>query len=685
MTDQMAVTDLKGIGAKTAALFSKLEIHTIRDLIVYYPRTYLTYPDPVTVKSAGSGEMTAIRGCIASVSGVRYFNRKSFFEVVVTDPEGERFTLSIFNQPYLKKSFVPGTFAVFYGRAVRKGRGMMLEQPKKYTPAEYEALQKELHSVYPLTKGLSGNTISKAVLQALEAFPMADCFSPEFLAEHNLLSRQEALRTVHFPDSPEHLREARRRLSFEEFFFFLLIMHRSKALIQNEPNAFPMIEVAHCDRLLERLPFTLTAGQKKAWKEIRSDLTGPNCMNRLIQGDVGSGKTIIAFLALLMCAANGYQGALMAPTEVLAAQHMESLQRMIETYDLPLKPVLLLGSMTAAAKREAYELVKSGEANVIIGTHALIQAKVEYKSLGLVITDEQHRFGVRQRQTLAQKGGQPHILVMSATPIPRTLAMVLYGDLKTSVIRELPAERLPIKNCVVGTGYRPSAYAFMEKQIVAGRQVYIICPQVESGEDESLTDVVSYAEELKNTFPDTVRIEYLHGRMTPAVKNGIMDRFSKGDIDLLVSTTVIEVGINVPNATVMMVENAERFGLAQLHQLRGRVGRGKEQSYCIFLSSKEDEKTMKRLEILNSTNDGFEIASKDLQLRGPGELFGVRQSGEFAFEIADVFADAQELSEASDAVEALLKADPALVKESSAAILAEAGSYGKYHLDLQTL
>ncbi|MCR4896935.1 MAG: ATP-dependent DNA helicase RecG [Lachnospiraceae bacterium] len=681
----MAITDLKGIGAKTAALFSKLGIQTIRDLIVYYPRTYLTYPEPVTVRGAGTGVMVAIRGNIASVSGVRYFNRKSFFEVVVADPEGERFTLSIFNQPYLKKAFVSGTFAVFYGRAVRKGKGLMLEQPKKYTPAEYEALQRELHSVYPLTKGLSGNTVSKAVLQALEAFPVADCFDPEFRSEHRLISRQEALRTVHFPDSEEHLREARRRLSFEEFFFFLLIMHRSKALIQNEPNAFPMIEVAHCDRLMERLPFALTAGQKKAWKEIRSDLTGPNCMNRLIQGDVGSGKTIIAFLALLMCAVNGYQGALMAPTEVLAAQHMESLQRMIETYDLPLKPVLLLGSMTAVAKREANQLIASGEANVIIGTHALIQTKVEYSSLGLVITDEQHRFGVRQRQTLAQKGGQPHILVMSATPIPRTLAMVLYGDLKTSVIRELPAERLPIKNCVVGTGYRPSAYAFMEKQIAAGRQVYIICPQVESGEDESLTDVVSYAEELKSTFPATVRIEYLHGRMTPAVKNSIMDRFSKGDIDLLVSTTVIEVGINVPNATVMMVENAERFGLAQLHQLRGRVGRGKEQSYCIFLSAKEDEKTMKRLEILNTTNDGFEIASKDLQLRGPGELFGVRQSGEFAFEIADVFADAQELSEASDAVEALLTADPLLKMESSAAILAEAGAYGKYHLDLQTL
>ncbi len=386
-------------------------------------------------------------------------------------------------------------------------------------------------------------------------------------------------------------------------------------------------------------------------------------MNRLVQGDVGSGKTIVAVLALLMTAANGYQGALMAPTEVLAMQHFETIQGYVKKYGLIFRPVLLVGSMTAREKREVYGAIADGQANLIIGTHALIQEKVQYRSLGLVVTDEQHRFGVRQRELLAQKGENPHILVMSATPIPRTLAIILYGDLHLSVIDELPADRLPIKNCVVNISYRPTAYRFIAGQVAQGRQVYVICPQVEGDDAEGglpLENVADYAEKLRAALPASVQVACLHGRMRPGDKSRVMNQFADHSIDVLVSTTVIEVGINVPNATVMMVENAERFGLAQLHQLRGRVGRGEHQSYCIFVSADEKPESMERLEILNKSNDGFHIASEDLKLRGPGELFGIRQSGEFSFRVGDIYADAGLLKQASEAVDRLLAEDPEL-------------------------
>ena len=374
-------------------------------------------------------------------------------------------------------------------------------------------------------------------------------------------------------------------------------------------------------------------------------------MSRLVQGDVGSGKTIVAFWALLLCVTNGYQGALMAPTEVLARQHYEEILRLTKEQNLPFVPVFLSGSQTAAAKREVYRRIEDGSANLVIGTHAVIQDKVHFKKLALVVTDEQHRFGVRQRETLKEKGNHPHVLVMSATPIPRTLAIILYGDLQVSVIDELPGGRIPIKNCVVGEEYRPKAYAFMEKQIAEGRQVYCICPMVEEGETTDLENVTDYTEKLRAYFPESVRIARLHGKMKPAEKNRIMEEFAAGNIDILVSTTVIEVGINVPNATVMMVENAERFGLAQLHQLRGRVGRGGFQSYCIFLNTGNSDATRKRLDILNHSNDGFYIANEDLKMRGPGELTGIRQSGAFRFRLGDIYEDADVLKQAAVCVD----------------------------------
>ena len=416
-------------------------------------------------------------------------------------------------------------------------------------------------------------------------------------------------------------------------------------------------------RFQEALPYRLTGAQERTLREVFDDLSGGLVMNRLIQGDVGSGKTIIAVLALLMAACNGYQGALMAPTEVLAKQHFESITQLFETYKIEKKPVLVTGSMTAKEKRLAYEQIERHEADIVIGTHALIQEKVHYDNLALVITDEQHRFGVGQRELLSSKGGDPHVLVMSATPIPRTLAIILYGDLDISVIDELPQGRQPIKNCVVNTGYRPKAYSFIARQVEEGRQAYVICPMVEESEMIEAENVLDYAKKLRKELPASVTVEYLHGKMKGREKNRIMERFAAGEIQVLVSTTVIEVGVNVPNATVMMIENAERFGLAQLHQLRGRVGRGSSQSYCIMVNCSDEEGTLERLDILNRSNDGFYIASEDLKLRGPGDIFGMRQSGDMEFKLADIFTDANILKSVSEEVNRLLDGDPELEEE----------------------
>ena len=389
-------------------------------------------------------------------------------------------------------------------------------------------------------------------------------------------------------------------------------------------------------------------------------MSGQALMSRLVQGDVGSGKTIIAFLAMILSCENGYQSALMVPTEVLAKQHYESFMRLLKQQGLDFCTVLLTGSNTAKEKREIYAKIASGEAQIIIGTHALIQEKVIYKNLSLVITDEQHRFGVKQRESLAERGNPPNVLVMSATPIPRTLAIILYGDLDISVIDELPAKRLPIKNCVVDISYRPKAYSFIQKQVQEGRQVYIICPMVEESEGLDAENVLDYTAKIKSVFPSDIQIEYLHGKMKASEKNQIMERFAANKIQILVSTTVVEVGVNVPNATVMMVENAERFGLAQLHQLRGRVGRGEHQSYCIFVQGNKEDTTSKRLEILNKSNDGFYIAGEDLKLRGPGDLFGIRQSGVMEFRIGDIYNDSSILKSASEAASEILSLDPDL-------------------------
>ena len=537
-----------------------------------------------------------------------------------------------------------------------------MEQPEHYTLADYENLLYIMQPKYPLVSGLTEKMVTKAVRQVLanDQIRVPEYLPDAWLSDYDLEEEWEALRQIHFPKDDGAMRKARKRIVFDEFLMFILGIRKMKEHQEELVSQIPMVEVAETSRLIETLPYELTGAQKRVWKEIVSDMTGGKVMSRLVQGDVGSGKTILAVLALIMTGCNGCQGALMVPTEVLARQHFESVKEILEEHQIPLVPVLLTGSMTAKEKRLAKAEIESGSAQIIIGTHALIQEDVQYHRLALVVTDEQHRFGVRQRETLADKGITPHVLVMSATPIPRTLAIIVYGDLDISVVDEMPAHRLPIKNCVVDESYRPNAYRFMEKEVAAGHQVYIICPMVEESDELELENVTDYTEKLQKILP-MIRIACLHGKMKPKEKNEIMERFAAGDIQILISTTVIEVGINVPNATVMMVENAERFGLAQLHQLRGRVGRGSAQSYCIFMSGSKGKETRKRLEVLNKSNDGFYIASEDLKLRGPGDLFGIRQSGILEFRMGDVFQDSAVLGQASEAAGRLLKEDPQLL------------------------
>ena len=581
--------------------------------------------------------------------------------------------LTWYNMPYLRNTLQMGQFLVFRGRAVKKGGRLTMEQPEIFTPEAYEAVRDSMQPIYGQTKGLGNKAIARAVAQALEQRQLEREYLPPSLREkYELAEYNYAIEHIHFPSSRQELLFARKRLVFDEFFFFLLAVRRLKEKRQDCRSSFVMSHASQVDQLIEALPYSLTEAQNKVLKEVSRDLESGRVMNRLIQGDVGSGKTIIAVLALLQTACNGFQGALMAPTEVLARQHFESITGLFKTYNIEKTAILVTGSMTAKEKRTAYEKIASHEADIIVGTHALIQEKVHYHRLGLVITDEQHRFGVGQREALGSKGQEngslPHVLVMSATPIPRTLAIILYGDLDISVIDQMPANRLPIKNCVVNTGYRERAYQFMAREVAAGRQAYVICPMVEASEMIEAENVLDYTKLLRQKLPETITVEYLHGKMKGKEKNQIMERFAAGEIQVLVSTTVVEVGVNVPNATVMMIENAERFGLAQLHQLRGRVGRGSHQSYCIMVNCSDQEGTQERLDILNRSNDGFYIASEDLKLRGPGDFFGIRQSGDMEFKLADIYTDAGLLKTVSEEVNRILDEDPTLEGEEYAAL-----------------
>ena len=658
MNDKTPLRELKGVGEKTEKLFQKIGITTAEELLRYYPRTYDIYEEPVEIASAEEDKTVSIRATIATGIYINQIRNLQVLTTTVADASG-RLPVAWFNAPYLRGTLKKGSVFILRGKIIRKKGRPQMEHPEIFTPAAYEEIIHSMQPVYGLTKGLSNKMITKLVHQILDTRPLHGEYLPEEIRErYQLADANYAIRTVHFPKNMQELLTARKRLVFDEFLLFVLAIQLLKEKTEEAPNTFPMKPVWTTEEIIEGLPYDLTGAQKNVWHEIERDLSGHKLMSRLVQGDVGSGKTVIAFLAMVLSAENGFQSALMVPTEVLANQHYEGFLRLMEEQNIAsCHPVLLTGSTTARQKREIYQKIADGEVNVIIGTHALIQEKVEYKNLGLVITDEQHRFGVRQREALTTRGNPPHVLVMSATPIPRTLAIILYGDLDISIIDELPAKRLPIKNCVVGTSYRPKAYSFIEKQVQMGRQAYVICPMVEESEGLEAENVTDYARKLQEILPGEIKVEILHGKMKPKEKNRIMEAFASGEIQVLVSTTVVEVGVNVPNATVMMVENAERFGLAQLHQLRGRVGRGEHQSYCIFIQGNNEENTSKRLKILNESNDGFYIAGEDLKLRGPGDLFGIRQSGLMEFKIGDIYNDAGILKNASEAAGEILALD----------------------------
>lgn len=658
MNDKTPLRELKGVGEKTEKLFQKIGITTAEELLRYYPRTYDIYEEPVEIASAEEDKTVSIRATIATGIYINQIRNLQVLTTTVADASG-RLPVAWFNAPYLRGTLKKGSVFILRGKIIRKKGRPQMEHPEIFTLAAYEEIIHSMQPVYGLTKGLSNKMITKLVHQILDTRPLHGEYLPEEIRErYQLADANYAIRTIHFPKNMQELLTARKRLVFDEFLLFVLAIQLLKEKTEEAPNTFPMKPVWTTEEIIEGLPYDLTGAQKNVWHEIERDLSGHKLMSRLVQGDVGSGKTVIAFLAMVLSAENGFQSALMVPTEILANQHYEGFLRLMEEQNIAsCHPVLLTGSSTARQKREIYQKIADGEVNVIIGTHALIQENVEYKNLGLVITDEQHRFGVRQREALTTRGNPPHVLVMSATPIPRTLAIILYGDLDISIIDELPAKRLPIKNCVVGTSYRPKAYSFIEKQVQMGRQAYVICPMVEESEGLEAENVTDYARKLQEILPGEIKVEILHGKMKPKEKNRIMEAFASGEIQVLVSTTVVEVGVNVPNATVMMVENAERFGLAQLHQLRGRVGRGEHQSYCIFIQGNNEENTSKRLKILNESNDGFYIAGEDLKLRGPGDLFGIRQSGLMEFKIGDIYNDAGILKNASEAAGEILALD----------------------------
>ena len=675
---------LKGVGEKTEKLFAKIGVTDIESLLSYYPRNYDAYEEPVEIQSLEEGAIVAISATI--ITGV-YVNQVRNLQVITTtaaDLTG-KIAVTWFNAPYLRSTIRKGSRFILRGRIARKQGKFQMEHPEIFTPAAYEEILHSLQPIYGLTSGLSNKTIVKLIHQVLnEQNLQAEYLADEYKEKYHLADRNFALPAIHFPKNMQELLSARRRLVFDEFLLFILAVQMLKEKTEEAPNAFPMHPVWTTEQIIENLPYDLTKAQLNVWHEIERDLSGQALMSRLIQGDVGSGKTILAFLAMIMTAENGYQAVLMAPTEVLARQHFQAMEKLLQEQQIHFcHPILLTGSDTAKEKREKYALIASKEANLVIGTHALIQEKVQYNNLGLVITDEQHRFGVKQREALTTMGNPPNVLVMSATPIPRTLAIIIYGDLDISVIDELPAQRLPIKNCVVDTSYRSKAYSFMAKQISQGRQVYVICPMVEESEGMDGENVLDYTMKLRNVFPPEIKVAALHGKMKAKEKNAIMEAFAVGEIQILVSTTVVEVGVNVPNATVMMVENAERFGLAQLHQLRGRVGRGEYQSYCIFMQGSDAKETSKRLEILRKSNDGFYIAGEDLKLRGPGDLFGIRQSGLLEFKLGDIYQDADILKAASETAADILSLDEDLSLPQNQELQRKLSEYMKE--DLQNL
>ncbi len=659
------LTGLKGVGEKTQKLYQKLGIITVSDLLLYYPKSYMTYPPLGNYSALQEGTNAALYAKIKTPAAVRKTRNMDITLATGFLQEGA-VELIWYRMPYIRSQLHPGESYVFYGKIQKRGSKLQMQQPAVFTLEAYNLLMQQPQPVYGLTKGLSNSAVTKLVRQVFEQGVSIGDYLPAKLRKNRSFPPLDwSMHQMHFPDDFNTLVEARRRLAYEEFLFFFLETELNKENEAVIPNDIKSLDYSEFDKVKNALPYELTQGQQSALMDMIEDITGENVTQRLIQGDVGSGKTIVAFLSMLLLVSNGYQAAIMAPTEVLARQHALGFEKMLRDFGLGHEVVLLVGSMKAKEKKEALARIAENNNLFIVGTHALIQEKVKYNGLKLVVTDEQHRFGVKQRQSFSEKGENPHVMIMSATPIPRTLAKILYGNMNLSVIADVPARRLPIKNAVIRENARKTAYNFIGKEVLAGHQAYVICPLVESTENSEAENVTEYAKKLREYFGGQFSVGVLHGRMAAAEKNEVMDAFASGEVKVLVSTTVVEVGVNVPNATVMMIENANRFGLAQLHQLRGRVGRGEDQSYCIFVDSSEGESMSKRLQILSESNDGFAIAEADLKMRGPGDYYGIRQSGDMGFALADIYQDAGELQKAAEDAKAIIKEDPCLENEEN--------------------
>ncbi len=658
------VSAVKGIGSERTRYLKKLNIETVGGIITHYPRGYDDRSKVTPIAELELGEEAVIAAAPKDEPKTGYFHGMAITKVRVYDESGS-ITVVWYNQPYMKNNIKAGVKYAFIGSlAVKKNNQREMQSPEVGKLDENGEWQGGIVPVYPLCAGLSQKVFRKTVSEALAASEdnIKEFLPANIRKKYHLADRAFAIKNIHMPENAEYCELARERLVFEELFILQTALLRLKAEGTAEKNGI-RLEYIDMEPFFDSLPFRFTEAQDKVLKEITEDMTSGQVMNRLVQGDVGSGKTAVAMAAAYMTVKNGFQAVMMAPTEVLAAQHFDSFKEIFEP--LGINVLLLTGGLKASEKRDKLAKIASGEANIIVGTHALIQNNVEFKSIGLVITDEQHRFGVRQRQTLSEKGNNPHVLVMTATPIPRTLALILYGDLDISIIDSLPPGRQEIDTFAVNTGYRERIYNFIEKEIKKGRQAYIICAMVEENEKIEAESVTEYSKMLEDSVLGHRRIAVIHGKMKSDEKDGILKAFAAGEIDILVATTVIEVGINVPNATVMVIENAERFGLAQLHQLRGRVGRGKEKSYCILISDNKGDITKKRLKTMTSTTDGFKISEMDLRLRGPGEFFGTRQHGLPSLKIANLYSDMDILKAAQEAARELMEDDPKLEREEN--------------------
>ena len=661
LTPDTPVRYLKGVGPKTAERFEKLGILTLSDLLCHYPRRYLDFSKPYSIAEAPADTECVVKAEVFAKPGGRILPGGRRMERITAGDDVSSLEITWFNNPYAAQKLELGQEYYFQGIVTGGMLRRQMVNPQVRTDAQVKSSPFE--AVYPQTEGLTSSAIAKCVRQLLpHAELLPDPLPPEMLKKYRLLSKADAVRAIHCPATEEEAFAARRRLIYEELLVLQLGIGRMKNHGAASTGA-PM-KKADASPFWESLPFSPTGAQRRAVEEILTDMSGETSMNRLLQGDVGSGKTLVAAAAIWACIRAGYQAALLAPTEILASQHAENLNRLLSPFGM--RVALLTGGMKAAARRTTLAAIRDDEADLIVGTHAILSEGVEFARLGLAVVDEQHRFGVRQRGLLAEKAANPHLLVMSATPIPRTLGLLMYGDLDISILDELPPGRKPVKTrCITGKK-RADLYGFLDREIDSGRQVYIVCPAIEDAGGSGLNAVKSYYEDIAKAYLSDRRVGLMHGKLKPKEKAEVMDDFKSGRLDALVSTTVIEVGVDVPNATVMVIENAERYGLSALHQLRGRVGRGAAESWCFLVSDNASESVQKRLKFLCSTSDGFAVAQYDLETRGPGDFFGSRQHGLPTLQIADLINDTRTLHAAQSEAVALLAEDPLLERPEHA-------------------